>query len=186
MINDLQKLRIIYKLKNVERMCSVQNRKESSAEHSWSSLILADFLMKKISIKLDKLKVYELLMYHDLVEIIVGDICITKEKERENKKEVERKASKVLATKLPQNLSEKYFSLFEEYEEGKTIEAKFAKAIDALDPQIHQLDHIQDWVGWTEEFLRRKKGPLIKDFPELKILFEELMTFQKKNGYFDQ
>jgi len=92
-MTDLKKLRKFYELKNIQRTNSVGNRKESPAEHSWSSLILADYFLTRSNMKLDRLKVYELLMYHDVVEIECGDICISKEKERENKKENEKQAA---------------------------------------------------------------------------------------------
>ncbi len=153
-MNNLFNIRKFYQLKHVERNAPVGKRKESPAEHSWSCLILADYFLNKMKKKdgeaLDRLKVYELLMYHDVVEIEAGDICISKEEKR------------------------------------KTKEAKFAKAIDALDAEIHELDYKEDWKGWTEEFLRRKKGPLVEEFPELKQAFEEIMQYAKEEGYFDQ
>ena len=61
-MEDLQKLRKLYHLKNVERANTVKDRKESSAEHSWSCLILADYFLTKMqNHHLDRLKVYELL-----------------------------------------------------------------------------------------------------------------------------
>ena len=75
-IEDILKLKRINKLKFVERRNSVGERKESPAEHSWSCLIIADYFIDKIKQKLDKLKVYNLLIYHDLVEIESGDIPI--------------------------------------------------------------------------------------------------------------
>src|SRR3989338_4306660 len=88
-MDDLQKVRTIYKLKNIERANSVGKRKESSAEHSWSCLILADYFLSKTDIKLNRLKVYELLMYHDLVEIEAGDsnlIDVEKRKQKQQQK----------------------------------------------------------------------------------------------------
>lgn len=44
-MEDIHKLRVFNRLKTVYRRNSVGNRKESSAEHSWSCLILADFFL---------------------------------------------------------------------------------------------------------------------------------------------
>jgi|SRR3989338_9155384 len=87
---------------------------------------------------------------------------------------------------IPAPLREKFISLFNEFEDGKTKEARFAKAIDALDAEIHEMDYKKDWIGWTEEFLRRKKEPLINEFSELKEVFEETIAFVRKERYFDQ
>ncbi len=184
---SLQKIRTFYQLKTIERANSVGKRKESPAEHSWSCLILADYFLSIMKDKtLNRLKVYELLMYHDVVEIEAGDINILEDHKRKDKKEKEIQAAKILQKQLPKALSQKFIDLFNEYEEGKTTEAKFARAIDALDAEIHELDYKDDWKGWTEEFLRKKKEHLFIDFPELKALFEESVAFCRKEGYFEQ
>lgn len=190
---ELPKLRKFYQLKRIERANTVAKRKESPAEHSWSCLILADYFLSRRSRggggdeskhMLDRLKVYELLLYHDVVEIEAGDINLLNEQERKQKAEREKKAAHILHQHLPAELGKKFLTLFHEYEEGKSKEARFAKAIDALDAEIHELDYKEDWKGWTEEFLRKKKGPLFEEFPELKEAFEEIMEFVKKEGYF--
>ncbi|WP_457619098.1 HD domain-containing protein, partial [Lutibacter sp.] len=140
-MDDINKFRIFNKLKTVYRFNSVENRKESSAEHSWSCLILADFFLSKFNFNLDRLKVYELLMYHDVVEIEAGDTPLHPEVKRLSKSEKEKKAMELLHKDLPTPLNEKFVKLFTEFEEQKTLESKFAKAIDALDAVIHELDY---------------------------------------------
>jgi len=189
-MNNLHQLRKFYELKNVERTARVGSRRESPAEHTWSALILADYFLSTMERerenKLNRLKVYELLMYHDVVEIEAGDINLLHEHKRKDKKEKEMKTAHVLQKHLPLQLGEKFLAVFKEYEDGKTKEARFAKAIDALDAEIHELDYKENWKGWTEEFLRKKKGPLMEEFPVLKKAFEEIMEFTKKEGYFDR
>ena len=92
----------------------------------------------------------------------------------------------ILKDNIPEVLSSKFVSLFNEYEERKTLEARFAKAIDALDAEIHELDYKEDWAGWTEEFLRSKKEKYLEEFPEMKEVFEKTVSFCKENGYFNQ
>ena len=123
-------------------------------------------------------------MYHDVVEIESGDVNLLDEQEHRNKKKREQEAAQILKQHFPPELSAKFMSLFQEYEEGKTKEARLARAIDALDAEIHELDYPEDWEGWTEEFLRRKKSPLFEEFPELQELFEEGILLAKKKGYF--
>lgn len=186
-MTDLQKIRKFYELKNIERANSIGNRKESPAEHSWSCLMLADYFLSTMKDKtIDRLKVYELLMYHDVVEIEAGDMNVFDEHKRKDKKEKEILAAQILKKQLPSTLSQKFIDLFEEYEESKTKEAKFARAIDALDAEIHELDYPDDWKGWTEEFLRKKKEHLFTEFPDLKEMFEESVAFCRKEGYFER
>src|SRR6267378_3485595 len=108
MNEDLKRFRTILKLKSVYRWCTVDNRKESSAEHSWGCLMLADLFLSAMSEKIDRLKVYELLMYHDLVEIEVGDSVLHPDVKNGDKTKKELEGSKVLADKLPQRLKGKY------------------------------------------------------------------------------
>ena len=74
--------------------------------------------------------------------------------------------------------------MFAEFEKGESREAKFAKAIDALDPIIHELDYKEDWEGWSEEFLKKKKGRFFAEFPCLQRAFEEVLSVLKEEGYF--
>ncbi len=185
-MDELTRLRYPYRLKNVERFNRVKDRRESSAEHSWSCLVLADYFLGIIKQKLDRVNVYEMLVYHDLVEIEIGDVNLIDEHKRKDKKEKELEAAKILSKKLPKEVGEKYLLLFQEFEECKTPEAKFCKAIDALDAELHELDYKEDWKGWTEEFLQKKKGPLFEEFPEMKEFFEESLRFAREGGYFNQ
>ncbi len=186
-METIHKLRKFYELKNVERVGPVGKRKESPAEHTWSALILADYFLSIMKVKLDRLKVYELLMYHDVVEIEVGDVCVSKVEERKDKKEKEKIAADNLRNQFPKHLGNKFFDLFIEFEDQKTKEARFAKAIDSLDAEIHFLDYKKYWKGWTPEMVRKvKKWENVKEFPELEEAYEKVLKFAEEEGYFSQ
>lgn len=185
-MTNLTQLRYFYKLKSVYRANPVEKRKESSAEHTWSCLVLADYFLSKMKHKLNEKKIFDMLLYHDIVEIETGDLCISKEKERIGKVDREKEALKVISKKVPEVMSRKIVLLFQEFEEAQTLEAKFCKAIDALDAEIHEMDYKEDWKGWTEEFLRKKKQHLYDEFPEMKECFEEATVFARENGFFEQ
>jgi putative hydrolases of HD superfamily len=185
-MESIQKLRKFYELKHVERAGPVGNRKESSAEHSWSCLILADYFLSIMDEDLDRLKVYELLMYHDVVEIETGDTPIHHVEERLGKKEKEKVASHILKDHMPKVLGDKFIRLFEEFEARETKEAKFAKAIDALDALIHFLDYKESWKGWSEEMVRKFHGSKVVAFKETKEAFEKLVVYCREKGFFDQ
>jgi putative hydrolase of HD superfamily len=188
-MEEIHKFRKIYKLKSVYRACSVDDRKESTAEHVWSALILAKYIMDEYpSIKLDKLKVLELLMYHDLVEIYAGDTVLhpMMKVTKEEKYAIEKASFDKLYDELPEIMSKKYSLLFHEYENSQTRESLFAHAIDALDAILQELDYKDDWKGWNENFLKEKKEKYFIEFPELLKIFTELLDYMKKEGYFDQ
>jgi putative hydrolases of HD superfamily len=182
-MDDLMKIRKLYALKRVMRATSVADRHESSAEHSWSCLVLADYLMNRMENKLDRVKVYELLMYHDVVEVETGDTPLEKKEERKAKQAIERKAMNKMSRELPENLSQKALSLFLEFEDKKTEEARFAKAVDRLDAFIQQMDHKDERKYWNETKVRELYEQSFEGFPVIQKLFEELLKFVKKDGH---
>lgn len=188
MIDNIHKYRVLNKLKSVYRFSSVDSRKESSAEHTWGTLVLADFFMSSFDFAVDRLKVYELLMYHDVPEIYAGDTVLHPELFQDSNFKVEKEtlSANRLKDELPSPINSKFFDLFNEFESAQTREAKFAKAIDALEAEIHEMDYKEDWKGWSRDFLVENKAFLFVDFPELEVVFFELLDFFVENGYFDQ
>jgi 5'-deoxynucleotidase YfbR-like HD superfamily hydrolase len=91
-----------------------------------------------------------------------------------------------LEQNLPTPLNSKFVKLFTEFEEQKTLESRFAKAIDALDAEIHEIDYKQDWEGWTKEFLVANKLNLFEEFPEMQKVLFEILHYLKANYYFNQ
>ena len=96
------------------------NQPESVAAHSWGMAILA---MKNCPEELNRLRVIEMCIVHDLPEIVVGDL--TPHDDVSNKAKDERNAMEELAPY--------WLDLFEEYEAGVTAEARFVKYLDKLD-----------------------------------------------------
>jgi len=183
-MENIKKLKYLHSLKHVFRDNDVLGKLETSAEHSRSSLVLADYFMNIMNLKIDRLKVYELLMYHDIVEIEAGDIPLCNENLSKNKKDVELKAMKKLMSKMPKALKDKYEELFHEFEKVKTLESKFANAIDKLDADIYALDSSLESFKWyTEELIRRKKQePHYSQFPEINEMFEKIILLFKQRG----
>lgn len=185
-MEEVRRIKKFYELKNVYRDSIVCDRYESSAEHSWSCLILIDYFLAKLDLDIDRLRVYELLTYHDIVEVYTGDVSLNDVEGRKNKKEREVIALNKLKEELPQGLGNKLYELFNEFEEKETLEARFAQAIDKLDPLIQDLDNKKNWSGWSEEFIREKTEKLYNDFPVMKEMFDEILNYLRENGYFNQ
>jgi|GEM_PF-364098 len=190
-MHDIHKFRNIYKLKSIYRFASVYDRHESAAEHTWSALMLSDYILIKSNLKIDRPKVLELLMYHDLVEIYAGDTPIDPnigdQKKAEHEQSIkEHEAFERLVKELPEEISRRYTSLYKEYVEHKTLESRFAMGIEHLDAEIHEMDHKEDWKGWTEKFLRNKKQKYFKEFPIMMEIFEEHIRYLNYNGFFDE
>ncbi len=148
--------------------------------------MLADYFMSRMKHKLDRLKVYELLMYHDIVEIEAGDIALDPNTETNNKTKKEMLAAKKLKEILPNPINQKFWKHFNEFEAQNTPEARFAKAIDTYDAIIHEIDFKSDWKGWSKEFLLSKKAKYFEEFPELKESFHKTLAYLEVEGYFEK
>jgi putative hydrolase of HD superfamily len=173
----LEQLHVPYKLKEVKRSGKVGERNETTAEHTFSAITLAGYFLKKHP-KLNELRVIKLLLYHDYVEIYAGDIDILKLEERKKKEELEEKALKLLEKELPKEIATEFKKIWKEYLENKTSEARFAHAIDALDPVLQSIHQPMEWKehGYTEKKLRKYKEPYFKEFPILLKFFNELVN----------
>jgi len=136
------------KLKSTMRHSWLTNgRQESSAEHSWMLGLLAIVLSGELETKVDILKVVKMVTVHDLAEAITGDIPSHEISSRkENKYQAEKDAFKELAQDLPKKTAEEIVSLWEEFEENETVEAKFANALDKLEATLqHNVAPIETW-----------------------------------------
>ncbi|MCP4970004.1 MAG: HD domain-containing protein [Arcobacter sp.] len=130
----------IEKLKDVHRKTKPVGleRYENSAEHSWhvciSALMLKDYANEAINID----RVIKMLLIHDLGEIDAGD-TIVYESETKELKQKEEDGVKRLLDILPKGETNKYLSLWHEFELGESADAKFAKAIDRVPPLLHNI-----------------------------------------------
>ena len=107
-------------------------------------------------------------------------------KQELTKKKLKKKLSTQSKKKVPKLLSNEIKELFLEYEDNKTREAQFVKAIDKLEPIIHNLSHPKLWKDHkvTEKILRDKKEEAISKFPQILEVFEELVDILKNENYF--
>lgn len=170
------------KLKTVARGLNVGERKESSAEHSWSCMLIADILLDFIEEPLDRLSVFEYLLYHDVVEVYAGDAKFNNPEEIRLKEEKEKAAHIKILSLVPNPA--RYESIIEKYESRESREAQFAKAVDCLDACIRNLnDSKKDPSdGFTEALIRKKYTPHVSKFKFTQALFETLMSKLKEEN----
>ena len=125
------------KLKEVFRqtVCTQSRLSENDAEHSWH-LCLAVIVLSEHSNSpgLDVLKVLKMCNLHDLVEIDAGDTFAYDTAGRATAHEREALAADRIFSLLPQDQAKEFRSLWDELEEVKTAEAKFAAAVDRFQP----------------------------------------------------
>jgi putative hydrolase of HD superfamily len=126
------------KLKQVLRRTPLadRSRRENSAEHSWH-LVMAAIVLREYSVaEVDLLRVLEMLAVHDLVEIDAGDTFAYDARDLVTKAEREQAAADRVFALLPPDQASRLRSLWEEFEAQETPEARFANAMDRLQPLL--------------------------------------------------
>ena len=126
------------KLKGVLRKTSPIHaaRYENSAEHSWTLALMAMLLAEHTDEKPDALRVLQMLLVHDLVEVDAGDTFCYDLAANATKVERERCAAQRLFSLLPEDQEWEFRGLWEEFETGASAEARFANALDRLMPLL--------------------------------------------------
>jgi putative hydrolases of HD superfamily len=175
----LEFLRVADGLKNVQRrnLIADGSRRENTAEHSWHLLLMA-LVLRDLEPKADALRVLELLIVHDLVEIHADDTFLYDLKANASKLEREQLAANQIFGLLPDHLHSRLRALWDEFEVQQTLEAKFARTIDAFAPVL--LHHagsshaLQNHGVTASQVLERKRIDMTVA-PELYGVVERLL-----------
>ncbi|HEY8045459.1 MAG TPA: HD domain-containing protein [Streptosporangiaceae bacterium] len=132
-------LREADRLKGVLRQSSILDgsRKENSAEHSWHLALMAQVLGGYAPPGTDLSRVTAMLLVHDLVEIDAGDLFVYADAAAQARQEAaEHAAAGRIFALLPPGPGEDLRALWDEFEERRTPEARFARALDRLQPML--------------------------------------------------
>ena len=126
------------RLKGVLRQTRVTDgaRQENSAEHSWHLALCAVLLAEHAPAGADLLRVLKMVLVHDVVEIDAGDAFCYDDAANVGKEERERLAAERIFGLLPVDLANELQALWQEFEEGTSPDARFAVAMDRLQPLL--------------------------------------------------
>ena len=138
----------IDKEKNIFRQThlSGHGRNENDAEHAWHMAVMAYLLREYSNEEIDITKVMLMCLIHDIVEIEAGDTYAYDEESKKTQKAREDAAKEKLYSMLPEDQKQELMGLFDEFEACETPEAKFARAMDNLQPLI--LNDSNDGGDW--------------------------------------
>ncbi len=178
----------IDKMKTVYRQTYILNedRQETDAEHSWHMAIMVPLLSKYSNEPIDEGHTIKLCLAHDLVEIYAGDTYCYDAKAGEDKEEREKASAKKLFSMLDEPLRTEIHSLWLEFEAGETPEAKFAAAMDRVQPLLLNLERngrswIRNGIHFSQVENRISK---IKDGSEvLHTIIHERITEAREKGW---
>jgi putative hydrolase of HD superfamily len=156
--NQIRFIVEIDRLKQIFRQTLItdKSRRENSAEHSWHIALMAIILSEYAEIpQIDVLRVVEMLLVHDLVEIDAGDTFCYDDVARENQHSRELKAAKRIFSLLPMDQAKQLKSLWKEFEECQTLNSRFANALDRLQPLLS--NYYTDGKAWKNHGVKRSQ-----------------------------
>ena len=145
------------KLKNIYRQTRVlhEDRAENDAEHAWHLAMLALVLHEYANEPVDLQKVLATVLIHDIVEIDAGDTYAYDAAGNATKAEREQKAADRLFGLLPEDQGRYMRQLWNEFEANETPEAKFANALDRVQPLM--LNYCKHGESWKTHGTRREQ-----------------------------
>ena len=160
------------KLKAVARRTKLLDgsRFENSAEHTWHLMLLALILREHTTDPVDLLHALEIVAVHDLVEIDAGDTFAYDTAGQSTKADREVAAANRVFGLLPADQRDYVRGLWEEFEARATPEARFANALDRLQPLLLNAHAAGgSWLDQplTSDDVMRRLAPIAQGLPGL-------------------
>lgn len=146
----------IDRLKHVLRQTVLLDggRRENSVEHSWHiALAAAVFTEYADTPGLDLARAVRMLLVHDLVEIDAGDTYCYDEPGKAGQRLREEAAAGRIFGMLPADQAQDFRRLWDEFEERRTPEARFAHAMDRFQAFLH--NYYTRGRTWRQHGIRR-------------------------------
>ena len=180
----------IDQLKSVMRRTVVvdQSRQENTAEHSWHLAVMAMVLAEHANHPPDILKVLKMVLVHDIVEIDAGDTFGYDDDGHKDKAEREQRAADRLFSLLPNDQARELRALWNEFEARETSDARFALALDRLNPILLNLatnGHSWKQHGITRERVIQRNDLMAEGSQGLWSHVTELLAQAEFDGLFD-
>jgi len=132
------------------------SRKENDAEHSWHLALMTMLLSEYSNEEIDVLKTMGMVLIHDIVEIDAGDTYAYDYEAQKTQKERELAAAERIFNILPEDQAKKLRALWDEFEAGETAEARFAAAVDRVQPAM--LNSASGGISWKEHDVTLSKA----------------------------
>ena len=183
-------LKEIDKVKHVFRRSRLldDSRYENDAEHAWHLAVMAMTLAEYANDEgLDVSKVIRMVLLHDIVEIDAGDTLVYDTARREEKKEQESKAAKRIFGLLPEDQRDAFRELWEDFEARQTPEARFAAALDRLEPILQNVStrgHAWQKHGISRERVEATNEHISEGSSDIWEYVKELFAEADEKGYF--
>ena len=163
------------KMKNIIRQTYLSDgsRKENDAEHSYHLAVMCFFLSEYANEPINVEHTMQMVLLHDVIEIDAGDTYAYDAEANKTKTLREQKAAEHLYGMLPVEQGERYKNLWQEFEDGITPEARFANALDRVQPVL--LTNRAGGQSWLEHGV--KKSQIMTRVDKVKLGSEQLYKY---------
>ncbi len=181
-ILEIDKLKLILR----QTLLTDSSRRENTAEHSWHIAVMAIVLAEYAPPGTDIGRVIKMLLVHDLVEIDAGDTFCYDVQGYLSKVEREVEAANRLFGMLPTQQEQELRMLWDEFEEQNTQDARFAAALDRIQPFLHnQKTEGGTWRihGISREQVMKRMAPVETGAPKLWAFVLQLIDDCVASGY---
>ncbi len=128
------------------------SRRENDAEHSWHLALMAPLLAEHAAGPIDVTRVMQMVVVHDLVEIDAGDTFCYDDAGQATKLQRERQAADRIFGLLPADQRDWVRGLWDEFEARQSPEARYAAALDRLQPLMH--NYATQGAAWRKHGVR--------------------------------
>jgi putative hydrolase of HD superfamily len=185
---QLDFIREVDRLKSVLRQTPLldRSRRENDAEHCWEVALMAVLLAEYADPPVYAHHVVVMLLVHDLVEIDAGDTFIYDDEAVATQRRRERAAADRIFGLLPAEQGNELRALWQEFEAQQSPEARFAKAMDRLQPLLHNYNtRGGTWraPGVTEERVLERKELIGLAAPDLWAYARGLIEDAVEQGF---
>ena len=188
---EVDRLQYLYSLQNIIRSALVRPetvKTESVAEHIFRMTVLISYFAKleDLETKLDMSKVAQLTTWHDIDEIETGDVVGFLKTDADRAKE--KGALAKVISQSPELIQQEISNSISVYKAQQTLEARFVKAIDKIDPVIYFLNENGKQVFTISPATKAQhcniKEPYFIGFPYISRFHTATLPIFEKRGFF--
>lgn len=190
-LNAVAEIQYLYGLKyeiRYELTRRQEDFSESVAEHIYGMHVICQFFLplEDTRSEWDHNKIRQIITWHDIDEVETGDMIGWKKTAADRAREKE--AGDRVVARMPKIFREEVGALLDEYNKQETIEARFVKAIDKIEPLFHIYNPkgkaLAHNVGLTFDASNRIKEPYVASFPHIKHYSETIQAIMAEEGFF--
>jgi len=170
-VRELDRLKAVYRQ---TRISADNSRRENSAEHSWHIALMSQILQEHAVEPVNIQRATQMLLIHDVVEIDAGDtFAFAAQGAQDAQAEAEVQAAERLFGLLPAAQCKTLKALWFEFEAAKTVDARYAKAMDRFLPMLQNMQ--SEGGSWVT--FQVSKSQVLKRQAHLEHLLPVLWTF---------